>query len=152
MRETRPHDYDPAFQTPTQEPQPEAIELPDAVPIQRNVLPVTQNSPNEQPAATASASRNPTTPRYHGSMTPWYQELVEPVRKAVKELGKEAATHRFTAAEKQALAEMIFTYRRQGIRTSENEIARIAINALVADYKRQGENSLLAQVLRELNS
>ena len=42
-------------------------------------------------------------------------------------------------------------YKGQGIRTSENEITRIAINYLVENYKQDGENSILARVIERLN-
>jgi hypothetical protein len=44
------------------------------------------------------------------------------------------------------------TYKRQGIRTSENEITRIAINYIIAEYKQNGEESILAKILKRLNS
>jgi hypothetical protein len=77
---------------------------------------------------------------------------IEEIRKAVKIFGKEAATHRFTQEEKQKIAELIFAYSSQGIRTSENEIARIAVNFLVQDYKNNKKHSILDKVLRLLNS
>ncbi len=73
------------------------------------------------------------------------------VRKAVKEFGKEAATHRFTQAEKKALNELVYTYRQQGMRTSENEITRIAINYLLHDHQVNGQNSILHKSLQSLN-
>lgn len=86
-----------------------------------------------------------TVSRYHAT-------IIETVRKAVREFGKEAATHRFTVAEKQAIADIIYTYRQRKIKTNENEVARIAINYLVADYQENGENSILHQVLQVLNT
>src|SRR5712692_7907257 len=63
-----------------------------------------------------------TQPRNHDTMTPFTEEdRIEAVRKAVKQIGKEAATHRFTLEEKQMLADIEYTYKRQGMRTSENE-------------------------------
>ena len=76
---------------------------------------------------------------------------IETVRKAVKELGKEAATHRFTLEEKRAVLDLIYSYKNSGIKTSENEVARIAINYILEDYKKNGRNSILDQVLRALN-
>src|SRR5690349_11641441 len=62
-------------------------------------------------------------PSNHDTTTPDKEdELLEKARKAVKQIGKEAATHRFTLEEKNNLADIEYTYRRQGIRTSENEI------------------------------
>jgi hypothetical protein len=78
--------------------------------------------------------------------------LFELVRKSVKQIGKEAATHRFTIEEKNELADIEYTYKRQGIKTSENEITRIAINYFIEDYRQNGEQSLLAKILKRLNS
>ena len=85
-----------------------------------------------------------TIPRYHDT-------IIETVRKAVKEFGKEAATHRFTLQEKKAIADIIYAYKRQGIKSSENEIARIAINFIIADYETNGENSVLHTAIEALN-
>ena len=82
-------------------------------------------------------------------MTP---AVLETMRKAVKEFGKEAATHRFTEAEKRALAEIVYTYERQGYRTSENEITRIAIHWLLQDYYQSGTQSVLARLLESLHT
>jgi hypothetical protein len=92
-----------------------------------------------------------TTPRHRDTDIPEASDLLFVVRKAVKQFGKEAATHRFTQAEKQAIAELVFHYKARGIRTSENEIARIAINYLVHDYHLRGERSVLHQCLVSLN-
>jgi hypothetical protein len=86
-----------------------------------------------------------TVSRYHDTM-------IETVRKAVREFGKEAATHRFTVAEKQAIADIIYRYKQRSIKTSENEVARIAINFLVVDYQENGEASILHRVLQVLNT
>jgi hypothetical protein len=80
------------------------------------------------------------------------QDIFEAVRKSVKQIGKEAATHRFTLDEKNLLADIEYTYKRQGIRTSENEITRIAINYFIEDYRQNGEESLLAKILKHINS
>ena len=85
-----------------------------------------------------------TTPRVHGVM-------VELVRKAVKDFGKEAATHRFTQTEKREVGDLIYTYKNLGIKTSENEITRIAVNFIFEDYKENGENSVLHNILVVLN-
>jgi hypothetical protein len=103
-------------------------------------------------ASRESRNRHTVTPRHRDTAIPRYHDtIVEVVRKAVKEFGKEAATHRFTVEEKKAIADIIYSYRNQGIRTSENEIARIAVNFIVNDYRENGENSVLARVLRALN-
>ena len=40
----------------------------------------------------------------------------------------------------------------QGVLTSSNEIIRIATNYIVRDHQKNGEKSILAKVLRRLNS
>lgn len=91
-------------------------------------------------------------PRHRDTMIPRYHAtIIEVIRAAVKQFGKEAATHRWTPEEKKAVANITYTYKTQGIRTSENEIARIAVNFVVADYEENGENSILEQVLKALN-
>ncbi len=77
--------------------------------------------------------------------------MIEKIRKTVKQLGKEAATYRFTVEEKKALTDIVYTYKSRGIRTSENEVARIALNWLIEDYHENGETSILARVLEKLN-
>ena len=92
------------------------------------------------------------TSRYHDTMTPRHHETIIPiVRKAVKEFGKEAATHRFTQDEKKEISDIIYTYKNQGVKTSENEVARIAVNFLIEDFKLNGKNSILDKILKALN-
>ena len=87
-----------------------------------------------------------------GTMIPRVDDAtVESIRRAVRVVGKESATHRITKEERDLLAEIIYTYGRQGIRTSVNEIARIGINYLCRDYQQNGSRSLLDRVLRKLN-
>lgn len=76
---------------------------------------------------------------------------LDEIRKLVKQLGKELSTHRFTAEEKKELADIVYTCARQGIRTSENEITRIAVNWLLIDYRQNGANSVLARLLERLH-
>jgi hypothetical protein len=106
-----------------------------------------QESKPRQPAkvdATKPRHRATTVSRYHDT-------VIELVRKAVKGFGKEAATHRFTAEEKKAIADLIYAYKGQGTRTSENEITRIAVNFILNDYKQNGKSSVLDRTLRALN-
>lgn len=87
-------------------------------------------------------------PRYRESSAPG---MVQRLRKAVKQLGKEAATYRFTEEEKEALADVVYRYGRQKYRTSENEIVRIGINWLLEEHRAKGEESVLHQVLEALH-
>jgi len=101
------------------------------------------NKPRHQ-ATIVPSNRDTTVSRIHDTM-------METVRRAVREIGKEAATHRFTPEEKRAVLDIIYSYKGSGIKTSENEVARISINFILEDYKQNGEDSILDQVLRALN-
>ncbi len=118
-------------------PQPKDTKV-EVVPAEESSSPKRDNS--------AQSNRDTMTPRYHDTA------MIETVRKALMTFGKEAATHRFTPEEKQGIAEIIFAFRKENIRTSENEIARISINWLILDYKRHKEDSVLHKVLLALNS
>lgn len=79
------------------------------------------------------------------------EDRIEVIRRAVKQLGKESTFSRFTREEKDALGDIVYSYKRSGVRTSENEVIRIAVNWLLEDYRSDGPNSVLAQVLGKLN-
>jgi hypothetical protein len=123
------------FESPIQ---PNAVKIPE-----KKIEP---SPPDDNHATTISSNHDTVVPRYHDTA------MIEVVRRALKVFGKEAATHRFTLEEKQSIAELIFAFRQKNIRTSENEITRIAINWLMLDYKNNGENSILHQALFALNS
>jgi hypothetical protein len=80
-------------------------------------------------------------------------ESIESIRKIVKNPGKEEVLYvRLSKEEKDKLADVSYTYKRQGIRTSDNELVRVAINTLIEDYKANGERSLLAIIISSLHS
>ena len=132
----------PPATPPVEKPEPVKVEKPKTKkPVQPKKLDTTPPSNHD---TTVSRYHDTTTPRIHGV-------LIDLVRKAVKEFGKEAATHRFTVAEKREIADLIYTYKNTGIKTSENEITRIAVNFIMEDYKENGENSVLHKILQALN-
>ncbi|MFN8495566.1 MAG: hypothetical protein U0350_48685 [Caldilineaceae bacterium] len=133
------------------EQQPELSQSPaPAIQKQQDTMPPRYHAttPPQLPASPPSNPNATESPRYHATVT---ATQLETVRKAVRQLGKEAATHRFTGEEKQALAAVVYAYACRGCRTSENELTRIAINWLLLDYQAQGEQSVLAQVVQALN-
>jgi hypothetical protein len=78
-------------------------------------------------------------------------DTIEIIRKAVKRTGEKVSYIRLTKEEKAEIKDIIYTYDKQGIETSENEIGRIALKWLIEDYKISGQNSVLAKVLAALN-
>jgi hypothetical protein len=130
--------------------------------LDKALLRSTKQSPPAPPRGTpqsrlAKPRKNDTViPRHHDTTVSTMQprnhdtvishvdyDIFDVVRKAVKRIGKEAATHRFTLDEKNLLADIEYTYKRQGIRTSENEITRIAINYFIEglSQKRRVQSS-----------
>lgn len=103
-------------------------------------------------AITMPSNRDTTVSRSHGTTADTSEDSIEVVRKAVKLLGEKAATHRFTADEKDAITDIVYSLRKKGITTSENEITRIAINYLVWDYRQNKQASVLSRVLERLNA
>ena len=75
------------------------------------------------------------------------ESLIDNLRKIVKSTGKEVSFVRLTPEEKKQLVDIVYTYKSQGVKTSETEINRIAVNYMLEDYKTHGQTSLLAQVI-----
>jgi hypothetical protein len=155
-------DSSPLFQSnPIDKTKNKAVTVPS-----KKTEPVVKTQQIRKPEDQSASARvehqtyDTTIPRYHDTMQPLNHDTTVPqvddvfdrVRKSVKQIGKEAATHRFTLDEKNHLGDIEYTYKRQGIRTSENEITRIAINYFIEDYRKHGESSLLAKVLQRLHS
>ncbi len=126
-----------------QQPVPPA---PIAQPRTQNVDDVTKQ------ATTTPRNHDTTVSRPHDTTADSGDDYIEVVRKAVKLLGEKAATHRFTADEKDAIADIVYALKKKGITTSENEITRIAINYLVWDYRQSKQISILSRVLERLNA
>jgi hypothetical protein len=77
-------------------------------------------------------------------------ETIDAIRKVVKVQGREVSFIRLTPEEKAQVSDIVYTYKRQGQKTTENQINRIAINYLLHDYHEHGEQSVLARVLASL--
>lgn len=87
-----------------------------------------------------------------GPLARYDDRVIETVRKTVKTVGQEAAFLRVTHEEKQRLADVAYSFKRKGIRTSENELVRIGLNFLLLDHRDSGKESVLERVLAALNA
>lgn len=138
-----------------------------AVPVAEPAPALAPVRPTSIPKAstTRKSNRDTTKPRNRdttiSTTLPFHHEtmagsnlgaMVDTIRKAVRVVGKEAATLRLSADEKTRLADIIYTYKRQGKRTSETELIRIALNFVLEDYQQNGSNGVLAQAVQALNS
>src|SRR6266496_1240262 len=87
-----------------------------------------------------------------GASTQAAEAFIEETRKILKLLGKEVIYVRSTQEEKDQIGDIVYTLKRQGMKTSDNEICRIAINIVLAEYKTNGEQSVLGKVLKALHT
>ncbi len=121
-------------------------------------FPQAEHKPNsqEQPPKTVSnslqASEKASNDASKLARTLAVEMNVATIHKTLKLIGKEVLYVRLTQEEKNQVADIEYTYQRQGMKTSGNEIGRIALNVLLVDYKANGENSLLAKMLTELHT
>ena len=96
--------------------------------------------PAEKPAASKRASTLARAP----------ESVIAAIRKVVKSYGREVSFVRLSPEEKGELADLVHDFKRRGLKTTENEINRIAINYLLADHRQHGERSILARTLEAL--
>jgi hypothetical protein len=115
--------------------------------------PPVQDPPDEIPARPAAPKKASKQDSKRASTIASNQEdVIETIRKTVKSLGNKVSYTRLTPEEKGRIADIVYTYKRQDIITSENEINRIAINFLIEDFHAHGEDSVLAKVIEALNA
>lgn len=112
--------------------------------------------PQEAPKPTRRKTSQPSSPSNgvaHSSkaaLAPVDANAVEAIRQVLKIPGREVSYVRLTPEEKARLSDIVYTYKRQGQKTSETEINRIALNYLMLDFHEHGEQSVLARVLAAL--
>jgi len=124
---------------------------------QATATPVTEPRTKKVIEGTKQASKKASNPdstiaRYQDSKFDSEEDVIEVIRKAVKPTGKEASIHRLTPDEKDAITDLVYAQRKKGITTSENEIARIALNYLIWEYRQNKQSSILVKVLERLNA
>src|SRR6266568_3360892 len=106
-----------------------------------------------QETSSLSGLTSPTLASKHASTLATQPDIIELIRKIVKTPAKEEVLYvRITKEEKNQLGDIEYTYDRKDIDTSANELGRIAVNFLIADYKANGEESILAKVLAALHA
>jgi hypothetical protein len=146
-------DLDLIYGTKPHPPPPPAEKTMQAdIPVRKPVR--KQARPKEsRRAKTIASQQDSLQASNHASMLALSPEALEAIRKVVKNPGKADVLYvRVSKEEKDALEDLKYTYKRQGIKTSDNEVARVAINALLEDYKLNGANSLLAKMLESLHA
>jgi len=137
--EETPEEHSP---TPLAEQAAPPVAVPEAAPV----------SPTAADAQRARKRSSKNASMLASMSDSYLPEAVAAIRKVVKAPGREVSFVRLSPQEKGQLADIVYTYKRQGQKTSENEINRIALNFLLADYHAHGEQSMLARVLAALQA
>lgn len=79
-------------------------------------------------------------------------DAVAQIRQTVKAPGREVSYVRLTPTEKEQMMEVVYAFRRRGQKITETEISRLALNCLLADHERHGEESMLSRLIDSLHS
>ena len=115
--------------------------------------PVQQDASNIQSASLLSSKQDSKLDSKLAITLSLEPEDLEAIRKIVKNPGKEEVLYvRLSKEEKDMLTDISHTYKRQRIKTSDTEMARVAVNVLLEDYRINGANSLLAIMLASLHA
>jgi hypothetical protein len=135
-------------QTPVTESASKPANLPTSKDVNLQESKLVNDPPSNQSSLHASINASKLA-----SMQADNPDIIEIIRKIVKSPAKEEVLYvRVTKEEKNQLGDIEYTYDRQDIETSANELGRIAINFLIADYRANGEQSILAKVLTALHA
>jgi hypothetical protein len=78
-----------------------------------------------------------------------HASMLAKITKAIREVGKEVSYTRLTRDEKKQIVEIIYTFRSEGVKLSENELMRIALHVVLEDYKSNKSNSILHKMLHQ---
>jgi hypothetical protein len=131
-----------------------ATNQPRTAPAEQPATALGQRADRRSTETTSTAlPERPTSKQPHmkaSTLARYPDSIIETIRKAVKQAGREVTFVRLTPEEKSQLADIVYTYKRQGVKTSENEISRIAMSYLLENYKANGQESILAKVIAAL--
>ena len=142
----------PVQKRPSQPAAPQAAIPPVGFSEKEKSAPVQTHHPTDATPGKASAKTSAAARTQAPELARYPAGKVAAIRRVVRVLGKEVAFIRVTPAEKQQLGEVVYTYKRQGIKTSENELLRIGLAFLLADYADNETESVLARVIAALNA
>ena len=125
-------------------------EIPSTIPESPSDLPIDKKN------ATVNSNASNRANTRDSMLTNTQDDLIETIRKTVKQVGKDTLFVRLTPDEKHQVASAVFTlnekYRGESRKTSENEIGRIGVNFILEDYKANGRGSILARVMAALHA
>jgi hypothetical protein len=123
------------------------------VPTEQDTKLATEKESNKSTTSDVTTSRNHESnmARRRDVSSAVDDDFIEEVRKAVRLVGTNNSSHRLTNEEKEAITDIIYALKKKGLNTNENQIARIAIDYLIADFRKNKQSSFLTRMLERLN-
>lgn len=145
-------DVAPMPPTPLSTPSPESAAATNlSAPAPSPTAPKQSRKRSSTLASTVASPPDPTQASVLASTLARERDtVIESIRRTVKVPGREVSFVRLTPQEKRELTDLVYAYKRQGRKTSENEINRIAVNFILEDYKANSAQSILARVIDAL--
>lgn len=152
----------PAISPPVESPSPQPESVPEPIqesepvptlPKPASTIP-SQIADEIKPNKAYSKSSSNNASKLASTSISKPHDFIKAIRKTVRQVGKEVLFVRVSPEEKHTLGSIVYSfnelYRGEGRKTSENEVGRIGLNFLLEDYRENGNNSILAQVLAAL--
>jgi hypothetical protein len=147
----------PPLPSPTTQEEPIEAIIPDpappmeSVPAQQETAIPPEEDVQETPKPEVEAAKHESLqPREQASLlASKHDSVLAKIRETVRTIGKEVSYSRLTQEEKKRILDVIYTFRSSGIKISENELMRIAVNMLLEDYDLHKEESWLHKILHQ---
>lgn len=102
-----------------------------------------ERAPRRQPAVESAEPSDQRAP----TLLPSDQSVIEELQRALRAVGKEIFNVRIAPEEKRRVDAAVHAFKTEGVRTSANDLGRIALNYLLADHDSHDEQSILSRVL-----
>jgi len=119
-------------------------------PEQKNDIPLEETVPKKKKQKVTESKKASVQSREQASkLASYHASVLAKISKAVREIGKEVSYTRLTQEEKRRLLDVIYSFKSTGIKTTENELMRIALNFLLEDYDLQKKGSILHKILHQ---
>ena len=140
------HSENPPEVSPVAEVAPAEKQTPE----QKNDTPPEEIAPKKEKRKRTKSKKASVQSREQASkLASYHASVLAKISKAVREIGKEVSYTRLTQEEKRRLLDIIYTFKSTGVKTTENELMRIALNFLLEDYDLQKEGSILHKILHQ---
>lgn len=120
------------------------------LPEQKNDAPLEETVPEKKKQKLTEYKKASVQSREQASkLASYHASVLAKISKTVREIGKEVSYTRLTQEEKRRVLDIIYSFKSDGVKTTENELMRIALNFLLEDYDLQKKGSILHKILHQ---